>query len=718
MSDAPAPGAPTGWCLGARDSALSLRQAQAALDRLRAHLPDVPMTLVPMSSPGDRDQGLDLRASPPDFFTRDLDEAVCAGRLDGALHSAKDLPAPMPAGLDWCWLPWREDARDALVYAPGRAVPDLPPHPRVGISSDRREAYARRRFPEGRCLPVRGNIAARLAQLDRGDFDVLIMAGAALVRLGMEERIGEWIDPRELPTPEGQGALALTFRAGDARFLRLRSLFVRAVTIAGAGAGAAGECTQWTVRALQRAEVCLHDALIDPTVLAWLPPDARRVDVGKRFGRSSPAQADICAALTTYARQGARVVRLKGGDPGVFGRLSEELEALEALQLPYRVIPGVSSIQTVSTGTGMLLTRRGVSRGFTAITPRLQGGGLAPVDAAARAALPIVILMGLHALEGILGDLRRDGLPGNTPAAVVFGGGTDEERIVEATLDTLAARLATPEAAADAGLPGTLIVGEVARHRHCRRAGALEGRRVLLTGSEALRDAATDWVHDFGGIPVPRPLIRLDVEAAAAEAVRRCESFDWLTVTSPSAVRCLMELVRREGLDLRRLPRVMAAGGGTARELARHLVTADLAPAGRFSAASLVAAARGVLPPGTRVLRLRSDKAGPDLAEALRALGAVVEDVILYRNTPIAYDRLPGFDVAFFASASAVEAFVAQWGLVALAGKTVVAIGDPTRRALDALGVPPALVSPEATVEASLTALADWSVRQRLTETP
>jgi uroporphyrinogen III methyltransferase/synthase len=701
------------WRIGTRSSRLAQWQTASVIEHLRALLPGQPAELVALSSPGDRDLATDLRASPPDFFTRDLDDALRAGAVDAAVHSAKDLPSPMPDDIDWCWLPWHEDPRDVLVCARGRTVAELPSAPRVGISSARRDAWCQTRFPAAKLLPIRGTIEQRLAQLDAGAYDFVIMAAAALKRLGLADRISEWIDPAELPPPEGQGVLALTFRAGDARFLRLRSLFVKAVTLAGAGAGSAGECTQWTVRALQHADVCLYDALLDPNVLEFLPPGAQRVDVGKRFGRPSPRQADICRQLTLFARQGRRIVRLKGGDPGIFGRLAEELDALDALHLPYRVIPGVSSIQTATTGTGMLLTRRGLSRGFTAITPRLQGGGLAPVDAAARAALPIVILMGLHALDPMLEDLRRDGRPGTTPAAVVYGAGTDAERIVEATLATLRAQLAA-SGEADDGLPGLLIVGEVAPFRHQRGWGALEGRRILLTGSEALQDASADLVHDYGGIPVQRPLVRLVAAEAAAEALHRLAMFDWVTVTSPSAVRCLMQLVRREGLDLRRLPRFMAAGAGTARALARHHLAADLVPPGKFSAESLLASARGVVGAGQRVLRLRSDKAGPSLAEALRQLGAEVEDVVLYRNEPIRYERLPGFDAVFFASASAVEAFEESWGLAPLAGKTVVAIGKPTQDALDARAVPVDLVGPEATVEASLSALAALCVRRRL----
>lgn len=701
--------------VGTRPSPLALHQTRFVAAHLATWLPEAALEEVVRTSPGDRDRVTDLRTSPPDFFTRDLDDALRGGDIDVAVHSAKDLPDPVPDGIDWCWLPWLEDNRDVLVVPRGQTLTNLPSAPRIGVSSERREAYCRRRFPDGRQMPIRGNIEERLAQLDAGQFDLVIMAAAALHRLGLSDRIAATIPTCELAAPDGQGALAITFRAEDPTFLRLRSLFVKAVTFAGAGAGSVGECTLWTMRALQRADVCLYDALIDPTILQFLQAGARRVDVGKRSGRRSPGQPEINRQLVQYARQGWRVVRLKGGDPGVFGRLAEEVEALDALHLPYRVIPGVSSINTVSTGTGMLLTRRGLSRGFTAITPRLCGGALGPVDAPARAALPIVVLMGVGVIDRIASELRAEGLAGDTPAAVVFGAGTDEEAIIEGTLETLAARLAAmPQDRSEERHPGMLIVGDVVRYRYRREWGALEGQRVLLTSSEALQDHAADLVNDFGGQPVQRPLIRLDVDTGAAPWIARLKEFDWVTLTSPSAVRCLLPLLRDATADLRRLPRLMVAGAGTNRELMRHGLHADLVPAGRFSAEALVEAARAAVRPGERILRLRSDKAGPDLAEALRGLGAQVEDVVLYGNTRIGYGRMPGFDAVFFASTSAVEAFEALWGLEPLQGATVVAIGKPTVTALEARHVRVDLVGPEATVEESLNALARWVVRRRL----
>lgn len=689
-----------------------MAQTRGALERIRTMLPAFQAEVVPFSSPGDRDRQTDLRESPPDFFTRDLDDAVRSGAVDGAVHSAKDLPDPVPAGLDWFWLPWTEDPRDCLVLAPGRCLADLPPQPRIGVSSARREAFCLNRFSSALMRPVRGDIEERLRQLDNGDYDLLLMAGAALVRLGLTGRITEWISGDDLPSPAGQGSLAVTFLAGDARFLRLRSLFVKTVVFAGAGAGDRSLCTLAAVEALRRCDVCLYDALMDERLLAELPKQACRVDVGKRAGNHALPQEEICARIALHARRGLSVVRLKGGDPGLFGRLAEEVERLDELRLPYRVIPGVSSMLAATTGTGMLLTRRGVSRGFCALTPRAQGGALAPIGRAGRAALPMVFFMATGVCRQVMDELKRDGTPSETPAVAIFNAGTPDERIVEGTVGTLADHL---EPARDEA-PGLLLVGDVARHRFHREWGALQGQRVLLTCSDAVLDRGAQAVWGLGGVPLPLPLIRLDYAPEATPILARLSGYDWIVLTSPSAVRCFAEGLALAGTDMRRVPKVAVCGPGTARDVRRLGLAPDCEPADGFGAEGLLKELGRTASPGARVLRLRSDAAGEGLSGDLRKAGLRVDDVVLYRNAPIPHDTLPAFDAVIFASGSAATAFVGRWGADALQGKMVAAIGAPTARALERLGRAADAVAREETIEACVETLAAGAVDRALKE--
>lgn len=673
--------------IGTRSSRLALIQCRQALALLGCRLPAFAWERVPFSSPGDRDKAADLASAPADFFTRDLDDAVRSGVIDGAVHSAKDLPDPLPEGIDVFWLPDAADPRDVVV---GSLAPRV-----VGVSSERRTAYVARRFPDARTVPVRGTIEERLAQLDAGAFDALIMAAAALQRLGLDDQIAEWIAPDGLPVPEGQGALAVTFRRGDPRMVRVRSLFVRPVAFVGAGIGR-GHCTQAGVLALRQATVCLYDALLDPALLDELPATARRVYVGKRSGEHSASQAEICAELVRLARQGERVVRLKGGDPGIYGRLAEEVEALDAEQLPYRVVPGVSSLSVATTGTGLLLTRRGVADRFRVFTARTAAG--APGGETA------VSFMGVQALEEASGRLIREGLPPTTPAALVLDAGGPCQRIVGASLADIAA--AVPGTA----LPGLLLVGETASATYLyRHHGALRGRRVWLTCSRDVQERAARAVVDYGGVPVQQPLIEL-----VPDSLPTLEGYDWLILTSPSAVRCCLSQVG----DVRTLPRILCCGEGTAAALALFRVKADAMPDGDFSTEGVLRTAQSVIPATARVCRLRSDRAGSGLSARLRPSFARVDDVVVCRNRPVRCD-LPESDAVFLASASAVDSFVEQFGTDALREKDVVVIGARDAAALRRHGIENAIAPPRATVEDAIAVYADRCVERELSgQTP
>jgi len=689
--------------VGTRGSRLAWVQTQDALGKLQALFPSLAFETVALETPGDRDLATDLRASPGDFFTRDLDDAVGGGRIDIAIHSAKDLPDPVPKDLDWFWLPWREDPRDAWVLPKGKTLADLPAAPVVGVSSERRETYGRSRFPNAQMKPIRGTIPSRLEQLDSGAYDAVLMAGAALNRLGLGDRVTEWIPVSDLAVPEGQGVLAVTFRLGDPVWTRIRSYFVKSVRFVGAGVGSADFCTWGGVRDLQQAEVCLYDVLMDDALLAFLPPQAERVFVGKRCGEHALQQPEITSLIARYARQGKRVVRLKGGDPGLFGRLAEETDELDRLALPYRVRAGVSALTVATTGTGMLLTRRGVSRGFTALTPRAEGGSLAGVTRDIRQRLPLVLFMSVKVAGEMARQLLDEEWPAETPTAVVFNAGADDETVFRTTL----AGLCDGRAAAAGGeSPGLLLIGAVAASAFRRDTGALRGCRVLLTCSDALLEKAALRVVDFGGVPLLRPMIRLTPCAAASAAVARAPSYDWIVLTSPSAVHVFMRMVRDAGVDLRRLPKVMACGPGSVAAFKGYGVTPELSPPMDYSAEGLSALLKGTDFSGQRVLRLRSEKAGALLADVLRSRGAQVEDVRLYTNDVIAYEALPEFDAVFFASASAVEGFVGAFSAARLNGKTVVAIGKPTAEALSSVGRPPDVIAAQATVDGAIEAMA------------
>lgn len=687
---------------GTRDSRLSLAQTRQTIEQLKEVFPEIRFDIVPMSSPGDRDKTTDLRLTSGDFFTRDLDDAVLTGRIDCAIHSAKDLPEPLAAGLDLLYLPWAEDPRDVLILRQGQTV--IPPAPRVGVSSVRREEYCKKRFPDAVIKSIRGNIEQRIEQLDRGDYDLLVMAAAGLNRLGLDQRISEYIPPTELPTPPGQGKLALTFREGDKRFKLIRSLFVKPVIFAGAGVGTANNATLGAVAALRHAEICFYDALCPDGLLGLLPSSAEKISVGKRMGKHSLRQAEISLLLADAARRGLAVVRLKGGDPGIFGRLAEETGLLDKYALPYRVLPGISSLNAATTGTGLLLTRRGSSRCFSVTTPRKSGSGAIEWPTAAeRHDQPQVFFMATAGLPEICAHLRQDGYPDDLPVSVVFNAGDEDEKIITGTLDSIAGLVGS------ATSPGLVIAGRIADRRYLfRHHGALRGMRVLFAGSTTLQAKAAEIIRRYDGRPVIRPMISLNAAPDAAEKLRNMKA-DWLTVTSPSAAELLFSAAEASQFDLRHLPKLAVCGPGTAEPFMQRGIFPEICPEHDFGTIGLINELKARLAPDDTVVRLCSDLAEP--------LPFAMKNIVFYHNNTIHYDTVPEFDAVLFTSKSAVKAFAENFTPAALTDKLVCAIGNPTASALASLSVPmKILTGADASMEQLVYALAKHQVNRHITE--
>ncbi len=699
--------------VGTRSSELAMTQAQSAINKIEELVTSISCELVPYSSPGDRDQATDLRASSANFFTRDLDEAVLNGDIDAAIHSAKDVPLKIADGLDWVWLPWVEERRDVIILQPKTTIKDLPENFKVGVSSERREQYSIARFPDAQILNIRGNIAERIAQLDAGNYDMIIMAAAALVRLDLENRINEYIPLTALTPPEGQGVLCLTFKENSPIATELRKLFVKSVTFVGAGIGDADMCTLAGIKALEKCDVCLYDSLLAPALLKNIPATAKKIPVGKRSGAHSVPQEKITQLILDEARKGYRIVRLKGGDPGTFGRLAEEISALENLELPYSVIPGVSSLNVATTGTGMLLTKRGVSRGFCVMTPRKQGEGIADIGAIGRAKLPIIFFMALSVIDNVAKQLIDDGTAPTTPVAVVFNAGQDDEEILRSTLyEVVDSESSIRKEHSDA--PALIIVGECAAQGFKTNQGALNGKRVLLTCSEAVIERTASVVRDFGGKPICRPLIRLS--EIDAKELPRFNDYDWLIITSPSAVRILLNKLKNNKVDFRKLPKIMTCGSATSEELRNAGLQPDAEPNSDFGCKGLLDIAKETLNSTDVVLRVASDHKHAHLSDTIKPFCKDVINYFLYKNETINYNKAIDFDVVFFASGSAVESFIMQWTTKAISNKTILTIGEPTAKILRKHDINNIIVSPEADINRAFLTLAGAEVSRRIEE--
>jgi uroporphyrinogen III methyltransferase/synthase len=501
------------------------------------------------------------------------------------------------------------------------------------------------------------------------------------------------------------------------------------VYLVGAGPGDPGLLTRRGERCLAQADVVVHDYLVGPRLLESVRPGAEVVALGQSHDDPErPCQRDIDAFLVARAREGKTVVRLKNGDPFLFGRGGEEAEALRDAGVPFEIVPGVSAALAVPAYAGIPLTHREhaslvtVATGHLAPTPPgVDAGAALPWPALAGQGGTLVFLMGMRALPSIMEALANHGLAPDTPAAAVSWGTTGRQATVVATVATLAGRVG----AAGVGAPGVVVVGEVVRLRE--RLGWFEsrpllGRRVVVTRPRAQAPALADLLEAEGAEVVLCPTIAL-VPAPDPEplgrAVAEAGTYDWIVFTSANGVRVFFDRFAADRRDVRALAgsRLAAIGPETAAELERWMLRPAILP-DDYRAEGLLAAFAREDVRGRRILLPRAAEARPVLPQVLRSRGAIVDEVVAYRavlppdadgSGLVSALEAGSIDALTFTSSSTVRNFVRLLGAATATrlvrgGRPVVAcIGPVTAETARQLGLPVDLLAPSYTV-ASLTA--------------
>jgi uroporphyrinogen III methyltransferase/synthase len=471
------------------------------------------------------------------------------------------------------------------------------------------------------------------------------------------------------------------------------------VYLVGAGPGDPGLLTCRGAELLARADVVVHDRLSEITLLDLAPAGAERIDVGKSPG-GPVHQEEINRLLVERGLRGQEVVRLKGGDPFVFGRGGEEAEALAAAGVAFEVVPGVSSAVAVPAYAGIPVTHRGLSTSFTVVTGHSRHAVDNDVDwdALARAADTIVVLMGVAHRAEIAVRLQGGGLPADTPVAAVRWGTRPGQRTVRTTLSGLADVTLEP--------PVTLVIGKVAGlDLRWFEGRPLFGRRVVVTRARDQASSLVDKLRALGAETVELPTIEIvDAGSGLAPVAGALSSYDWVVFTSVNAVDRLFREVR----DARAFgtAQVAAVGPGTAAALAARGVVADLQPPSAVGE-SLVEAFPAGAGGGRRVLLPQAAGARAVVAEGLRAKGWEVEVVEAYRTVPArpspeALAAAAKADAIAFTSSSTVTAWVA---LGAPLPPLVACIGPVTAATAAEQGVPVGVVATEHTVDGLVAAL-------------
>jgi uroporphyrinogen III methyltransferase/synthase len=466
------------------------------------------------------------------------------------------------------------------------------------------------------------------------------------------------------------------------------------VLLVGAGPGDPGLLTRRAAEALASADVVLHDQLIPYEALDLVRAGAEVIDVGKRGGGAQVPQDDTNTLLLRHAQDGKVVVRLKGGDPFVFGRGGEEALLCAQHGIAFEVVPGVTAGVAAPAYAGIPVTHRGLAGAVAFVT---GFSAESDVDMDALAAFPgtLVFYMGVRTLPQIAERLIAGGRNPDEAAAVVERGTLADQRTITGTLATIA------QHAADAAVraPSITIVGRVAE-LHAELGGPLSGRTIAVTRA---REQASDLgrrLQTLGARVVLAPAIR--TEPLDAE-LPDLSGFDLLCLTSPTGAARLLELVR----DARDLagPRIAAIGPGTAAALRTGGIEPDILPS-RSNAEGLVEALEGV--EVRHALIARAQEGREVLPDALRERGAEVELLALYRTIaePLSDTERAaalGADLLVFASSSAVKAFQSAAGT--LTGPRIASIGPATSATIRELGGEVAIEAAEHTPDGLIGAI-------------
>jgi uroporphyrinogen III methyltransferase/synthase len=793
--------------IGTRGSVLALTQTQLVAGLIAEAHPDVGAPeIVVVHTRGDRD----AQDGDKSRWVAELEQALLAGDIDLAVHSAKDVPGAFAEGLQLLGAPVRAAAEDALIGASSLA--ELRRGARVGTSSVRRAAQLRSAREDLEVVSMSGNVDTRLRKLGERELDAIVLASAGLQRLGRNGDIGCTLDIAHFVPAPGQGLLALQGRAEDARVraavetildqdasaclqaeravaralgascntplgayaapagcgcLHLRAwvglpdgsawlldellggfydpeelgarvaarleaagareLLERAeetaverehpestrsegtrprtgrVYLVGAGPGDPGLLTARALELIARADTILYDRLIPAGALDGARADAELLFVGKMShhpGGESVPQEHTQALMIERARAGREVVRLKGGDPFVFGRGGEEALALRDAGIEFLVVPGVTAGVAAAAYAGIPVTHRGMSTAVALVTGHTRestpkgahpvgtgragdgdgealtsagreqadatasdsesGEPIAELDWQALAAFPgtLVFYMGVRQLPHIAAELIAAGRAGTQPVALVEHGTLPDQRTVAGTLATIA-ELARRE---QVKAPAITIVGavtELTNSLNWLPPRPLAGRTVTVTRARAQASELVRRLGELGATVVQAPTIRTrTLDGPPLDPA----PYDLICVASPNGVHALFERLAAGGLDARSLARsrIAAIGPGTARALAEHGIAADVVPE-RFVAESLLDALADL--DVNRALVARAIQARDVLPDALRARGVEVDVLALYETIPEplsarALARARAADYITFSSSSTVRHFL------------------------------------------------------------
>jgi len=494
------------------------------------------------------------------------------------------------------------------------------------------------------------------------------------------------------------------------------------IYLVGAGPGDPTLITQKGLECLARADVVIYDHLLDERLLDAARPDAEKIYVGKSGAEHAKEQSDINQLLVAKAKEGKVVVRLKGGDPFVFGRGGEESETLVENHIPFEIVPGVTSAVAVPAYAGIPVTHRGLASSFAVVTG--HEGAHKEISSInweklATGVDTLVFLMGMQNLPLIATKLVENGRPDSTPVAVIKDGTHPEQKTVVGTLKDIVRKVK----AAGLGAPAIIVVGEVAGLREKLRwfdNRPLSGKKVLVTRARHQASALSRLLLERGAQAVEIPVLSIQPVSDMTEldhAILKISDYKWIIFTSTNGVEAFFRRLHYLKRDARALhgASIAAIGPATAQALQERGIHPDFCPE-VFTTEGIISVFTDKDISGQRFLLPRTDIADKQLTEALQRLSAIVDEVTVYQTVPVldapVKETLASgeIDVITFTSSSTVSNLMAAIGndKALLKGMKTACIGPKTAATARKAGLKVDITAHQSTIPGLVAALEEY----------
>ncbi len=664
--------------VGSRSSSLAVVQVKEVFSLLAKAGKNVKYDLATFETKGDIDKTSSLLTNPADnFFSDSLDEALLCGKIDVAIHSAKDLPKNLPSGLKIFALTKSLDQTDAWV---GKVKPSqLPIASKVGTSSLLRKAQMLALNPHVEIVDIRGTVTERLKLLDQGKLDALIVASCALKRLGLQKRIKEILPWQGTPL---QGQLAVVGREGDKDNEKIfskideRRKYGR-VFLVGAGPGDPELMTLKGVQILKSADVVFYDYLVHKNILDHAL-FAQKVSVGKRKGQATLPQSELSVLLKDAAMQGKTVVRLKGGDPLIFGRGADEISYLRAFHIDVEVVAGVSSATGIASNLGIPLTARGISSSVAFLSAHCEAESPeshTPLDIPS--AQTLVFFMGLTKLGEIVASLRQKNWASTTPVAVISKGSRVDEQVVIGELADIQKKVKESSLTP----PALILVGKVVDLYLDKNRLS---KNILYLGTYPEKYVSLGRLIHF-------PMITISAAKVKAPRlfIKQVKAADIILLTSRCGVKYFFEFLAERKFRLASLrgKDFVVIGADTHKQLNLYGFCARLVAKDETSVGLFFEMKTALKLKGKKIIFPRSSLSNPYLQKALTKAGAKITQVVVYENTKPPKRELPAekIDQVIFTSPSTVQNFLADYEVIPKEW-SILAKGRPTQQTLRQAG--------------------------------